>query len=221
MYRHITIVLLACLVLLGQDTTVQPDESDKEGVLEMLFVMSDGEPALCQCSITVENFVDGKQVSALKGVRTMRLKYGTYRLKTRCPGVYPVEKIVKIQNPVQAVIICLFVSPIEGSSDHNLVRSRISEKSRHEDCRWVRFMSPFADNQVAETKATQNGYFALENLRAGEYLAFTIGKKGICEMADVTIPFELVHRTYDLVIPWASYRRWDAGTQSREEGRSK
>ena len=65
MYRHITIVLLACLVLLGQDTTVQPDESDKEGVLEMLFVMSDGEPALCQCSITVENFVDGKQVSAL------------------------------------------------------------------------------------------------------------------------------------------------------------
>ena len=151
----------------------------------------------------------------------MKLKYGVYRLHVQYSGAYPVEKRVKIQNPFQVVFICFFVAPIESPWDGNLIRGRISDRSKQNDCRWVRFVFPFADAEFAETKVSEDGYFALENVRAGEYLAFTIGKNGICEMADVTIPVELVHRTYDLVIPWASYRKRDAGDQSQEESRSK
>ena len=73
------------------------------------------------------------------------------------------------------------------------------------------FMSPFADGEFAEAKASENGYFALDNVRPGKYLAFTIGKEGICEMAEVTILFEIGKPVYDLSIPWAEPNKGKPG----------
>lgn len=98
----------------------------------------------------------------------------------------------------------MLFAPIELPWDGDLIRGHISGGSRENDCRWIRFVSPFADGEVAETKATKGGDFALENVRAGKYLAFTIGKERICEMAEVTIRLELSKAAYDLAFPWTA-----------------
>ncbi|HVT92064.1 MAG TPA: hypothetical protein VHD76_04425 [Bryobacteraceae bacterium] len=131
----------------------------------------------------------------------MSLKYGMYRLKARYPGAYPVEKLVEIHNPYQAASICFTIAPIELGMEGNLIRGRISEESRENDCRLVRFLSPFRDGRAAETSATKSGYFSMDNLLPGEYLVFTIGKTGICEAAGMTI--RLGQRRLDLEFPWA------------------
>jgi hypothetical protein len=216
MYRQIAVLFLCCLPLRSQKVTAPVDESDKQGVLEVLFVTSLGEPVAGEPRLTVENLVDGKPVAGLKVGRTMKLNYGTYRLKAHYPGSYPVDKIVKIQSPFQATSICFFISPIESPWDGNLIRGHISDKSKENDCRWIRFVSPFADGEVAETKATKGGDFALENVRPGKYLAFTIGKGGICEMAEVTIRLEVGKAVYDLVFPWAALQTGEARRSSPE-----
>jgi hypothetical protein len=214
MYRHITTLLLCCFPLASQKVTAPLDESDKEGILEILFVTSLGEPLSGEPTLTVENLVDEKQVVGRTGGSAMKLKYGTYRLKAHYPGAYPVDKIVKIRSPFQTTSICFFISPIESPWDGNLIRGRISEKSRQNDCRWVRFVSPYADGGAVDTKATESGYFALDNVRPGKYLVFTIGKEGICETAEVTIFLEVGKPVYDLVIPWAALQIGEAKRSS-------
>jgi hypothetical protein len=107
-----------------------------------------------------------------------------------------------------------FIAPIESPWDGNLIRGRISEKSRQNDCRGVRFICPFSDSEFAETKASDQGYFALKNVRPGKYIAFTLGKRGICEMAEVTILFELGKTVRDLSIPWTEPAQGDTAKKS-------
>lgn len=211
MHRSIAVFLLCCCSLPAK-VTVQPDESDKEGVLQVLFVMSSGDEISREPDITVEKLVDGKPVAKREAGRSMKLNYGTYRLKASLPGCcYPVEKIVRIQDAFQVTSLCFFPSPVESPWDGNLIRGSISEKSRQKDCRWVRFMSPFADGEVSETKAGRDGRFALENVRPGKYVAFTIGKTGICETSGVTIQFNPSGKAiYDLIFPWAPFQAGEA-----------
>jgi len=135
-------LLLCSVTLCAQKSFVPLDESDKEGVIEILFVTALGNPVSGDPEVTVEKLVDGKSVATWKGGRTMKLKYGMYRLRIQYSGAYPVDKNVRIQNPFQAALVCFFIAPIELPWDGNLIRGRISEKSRQNDCRWVRFYVP-------------------------------------------------------------------------------
>lgn len=210
MYRQIAALFLCCFSLGSQKVTAPLDESDKEGTLEVLFVTSLGEPVSREPALTVENLVDGKPVSMRRGGRTMRLKYGTYRLKGHLTGYYSTEKIVHVRDLFQATSMCFFIAPIESPWDGNLIRGSISATSRRNGCRWVRLMSPFADGEVAETEATESGSFAVENVRPGKYFAFTIGKGGICETAEVTILLEVGKPVYDFVFRWVAFQAEEA-----------
>ncbi len=214
-YRHLIIVFVWCLPLTGQKVAIPLDEAGEQGVLNVLFITSFGDPISDEPRLSVEN-ASGKPVGGLKVGRNMTLGYGTYRLKAHYPGCYPVEKVVKINSPFQTISICFFISPIESPWDGNLVRGRISDESRANDCRWVRFVSPFADGEVADAKATETGYFALENVLPGKYLVFAIGKKGICEMAEATIFLEVGKPVFDFVFPWAALEEREAKRLSRD-----
>jgi hypothetical protein len=204
MTTRIVALFLCAITLVAQKRIVPLDESDKEGELEIRFITALGDPVHGEPDVTVEKLVNGRRVADWKGDRIMKLKYGTYRLRIQYSGAYPVDKNVKIQKAFQAVFICFFVAPIELPWDGNLIRGQISEKSRMNDCRWVRFVSPFADSEFAETKATESGHFVLENVRPGKYSAFTVGKGGICETSEVTI---LGAPVYDVSIPAVESRK--------------
>lgn len=209
-------LLLCALNLFSQKSSAPLDESDKEGVLEILFVTAAGARLSGEPKLTVDRLVDGKVVDTRTGERKMRLRYGTYRLRAQYGGAYPVDKAIKVERPYQVVSICFFVAPIELPWDGNLVRGSISEKSKQGDCRWVRFVSPFAENESAETLASPSGQFALENVRPGKYLVFSIGKEGICEMSEVTIL--LGKSVYDLLIRWAEPDRSESERRGVERG---
>lgn len=208
MYRKIAPLFLLCLPLLSQVVSVHPDDSDKEGILDIVFLTSAGDllpstsgRGILEPTLTVEELKDGAVSASWNGKPHMNLKYGMYRLKAHYPATYPVEKLVEIRNPYQAASICFTIAPIELGLEGNLIRGRISEKSRENDCRLVRFLSPFRDGPTAETKAGKSGYFSIDNLSPGEYLVVTIGKTGICEAAGMGI--RLGQRLLDLEFPWA------------------
>lgn len=194
--RLAAIVLCGTIVIAQEGDLVPLDQSGNEGLLELLLITSFGDEVRDEPSVTVERLVQGKPVAKWEGSRTMKLRYGTYRLHVEYSGAYPVDKTVKVEDRYQAAFVCLLVAlPWKG----NLVRGRLSEASRKKGCRWVRLICPFADGEIAETKASETGYFALQNVRPGKYLVFTIGENGVCETSQTSILFG--KQLYDLSLP--------------------
>ncbi len=198
MCTRVAILLSCVLSLFGQKHHVPTDESGREGMLELRFITSFGESVTGYPLVIIEESPSGPRVYQGKGAGPIKLKYGSYRLRAQYSGTYPVDKAISIRNPMQLVSVCFFIAPIESPWDGNLIRGRISEGSRKRDCRWIRFVCPFADAESAEASATEGGHFALENVRPGKYLAFTMGKDGICEQTEVSILFG--RPVYDVTI---------------------
>lgn len=113
MYRAIAILFVCGLSLWGQRIVVQPDDSGKEGTLQILYVTSFGEPATAGVELTVENVANGKEVP-IERTGTLKLPYGTYRLRARITAHYPAERIVKIQEPFQTTSLCFFEAQSPG-----------------------------------------------------------------------------------------------------------
>jgi hypothetical protein len=193
--------LLLPIALSGQSVGLLPDQPDNEGTLEISFITSFGEPIADGPKVLVEKVVTDKPVGEWTVQRKTSLKYGTYHLKAQYSGFYPVEKDVRIDQPHQAVLICFFVAPIESVGEVSLVRGHISEGSVKNDCRLIRFMSPFADGIAKDTTASQAGDFGVENLKPGRYFVITLGSHGICETSEAVILFG--ERVKDLSLTWS------------------
>src|SRR5579862_3320708 len=196
------LALLMPIALSGQERGIPLDQSEKEGTLELAFVTALGDSITSGPKISVQKLVDGKPVAEWKGERVMMLKYGNYHLRIQYSGAIPVDKDVEVEQPYQAVLICFFLGSIESPWEGNLVRGHISGGSMRNDCRLVRFISPFADGAM-DTKASQAGDFGLESVRPGRYFVMTLGAHGICDTAEVVILFG--ERVKDLSISWSAH----------------
>jgi hypothetical protein len=196
------LALLIPIALSGQERGISLDQSEKEATLELVFVTALGDSITSGPNISVQKLIDRKPVAEWKGERVMKLKYGTYHLRVQYSGALPVDKDVKVEQPYQAVLICFFLGPIESPWEGNLVRGHIPRDSVRNDCRLVRFISPFADGAM-DTKASQAGDFGLENVRPGRYLVMTLGEHGLCDTAEVIILFG--ERVKDLSISWNAH----------------
>jgi hypothetical protein len=200
--RILTLLCFVAVSMQAEKVFAPLDDSDKEGTLDILVLNAWGDAGPHQFDLTLERLVNGKKVAELKAQQTLKLKYGTYRLVAKAGGMYPVEKIIGIKDAYQATVVCFFLAPIEEPWEGNLVRGHISETSKNRGCRWIRFVSPFADNGATETRASAAGDFAIENIRPGKYLALAIGESGLCESAPATILFG--QRVTDLALSWTT-----------------
>lgn len=198
--RLILIYLCCALPLLADQVWYVPlDESGKSGELEIVLVTSLGSAAVNTASIMVESLQQGKPGPKRWGYRSMTLPYGTYRVHVGYPGAYSAEKIVRVKDRFQVVTICLYIDPVRspGMESGSLVRGQLPPTSVKRGCSLVRLICPYCDGSAVETKASPTGYFALEHVRPGKYIAFTMGADGACDTTSLEILYSTP--TIDLV----------------------
>lgn len=181
------IALLFLCYCYGLAAQVQLDESDKEGTVEILVVDCNGVPVRGDVSFSVRQLVDGRNMPEVKVGAKANLRYGTYRLTVRGSPAYPVDKILKVRDRYQVVLVSLFVAPIELPWAGNMVRGKLSFASRQRSCSWIRLVSPVSENEYADARALASGEFVLEDIKPGRYILITFGDQGICDMAQVTV----------------------------------
>ncbi|HSB13402.1 MAG TPA: hypothetical protein VLE22_03020 [Bryobacteraceae bacterium] len=179
------------------------DERGKSGVVEFFVVDSNGVPVKGDITFSVRQLRDGKTAREVKVGAKASLAYGTYKLTVQGSPAYPVEKIIKVKEAYQPVLIGLFVAPIELPWAGNVVRGKLPRASAERGCLSVRLVSPVAENEYADARALASGEFGFENIKPGRYLLVTFGERGICEVSPVSV-FD--KRTQELFIDVGSLR---------------
>ena len=100
-----------------------------EGIIDILVVGPDGMPVTGGLMITLERITSGRLGPELKWDSPKKLPFGSYRLVVRGSPAYPVERIVRIRERRQVVIVGLFVAPIGHAWPDNIVRGKLPETS--------------------------------------------------------------------------------------------
>lgn len=191
-------VAIALPLLISSLTAQVPlDESGKKGTVEFFVVDSNGVPVHGDLTFSVRQIRDAGTAPEVKVGAKANLDYGTYRLTVRVSPAYPVDKIIRVKEAYQAVLIGLFVAPIELPWVGNVVRGKLARASAERGCMQVRLVSPVSENEYADTKALASGEFAFENIKPGRYLLITFGERGICEVSSVSV---VDKRTQELFI---------------------
>ncbi len=182
--KYLITITLLCSALAAQ---VPLDDSDRKGMVEIVVVDSNGVPVRGNISFSVRQIQGGKNTPEVTVGAKASLNYGTYNLTVRGSPAYPVDKIIKVRDPYQVVLVGLFVAPIELPWVGNIVRGKLPPTSKEGGCSWVRLVSPVSENEFADAKALASGEFVLENVKPGKYLLVTFGDRGICDVVQATV----------------------------------
>jgi hypothetical protein len=200
------IVLIMCMVSVGLSAQVPValDERDKEGRVFVEALTAGGERLASGVKIKIMQ--GGRVIRTLDDERIFDLPYGSYHIEARATGAYPISTTLAVRSTRQILPLCFFVAPIESPEPEALVRGQISRDSREGDCLWVRLLSPFSAGVFHDTRASADGFFAIENVRPGKYLALTIGPRGICESTELMVLYGPTY-TLDLKVNWKSFQK--------------
>lgn len=180
------------------------DQSGQKGIVEFVVVDSNGMPVDGDVTFSVRRTPSKGAAPDIEIGAKASLDYGTYKLTVRGSPAYPVEKTITVQAPYQAVLIGLFVAPIELPWVGNVVRGRVPGANGKRGCLWVRLVSPVSEVEYADAKALTSGEFVFENIKPGKYLLITFGERGICEVSQVNV-FD--KRTQELFVDPGSVQR--------------
>ena len=105
---------LLSLAAIGPAQEVKPDESGKEGEVEVLVLDSFGGPALPHAAVRVERLDRPSEKITARSGSTLRLPYGRYRVSAWNPGFSPAARTVEVSQPRQALVFGL--SPSEAGA---------------------------------------------------------------------------------------------------------
>jgi hypothetical protein len=185
MIRAIALLLLSWLALSAQ---VPLDESDQEGTLEIFMVNAFGTPVDGRAArLSVQQLIDEKPGPVKRIGLQPVLRYGIYRLTVLASPGYPVDKIVKISSRYQVVFVTLFLAPVEGPWEGNVVHGTLPKASLEGGCRHVRLSSPLSETEYADNLALPSGTFVFLNVKPGKYVFISIGEKGICDIVPTEV----------------------------------